>query len=381
MSDASQSATQNSMAVSPETAQTEIQPLPASPAPQTDKTPFRQWRFDFHGNAGEYFKIWIVNLFLTIITLGIYSPWAKVRRMRYFYGNTQLGNDRFDFTALPSRILLGRIIAVVLFTATSVLSNIDPLWALVMWGVIFLVMPWLVRSSLRFRARNSKYGNSRFYFSASTGRTYWLFIKCLLVTVVSFGLLYPVALYWFKSYQIDNLHIGNLKFKMNSSIGSFYAAVLLPYGVFLAISFVVSIIFLLIAGIVGISSPNTFDPSTLTGLMIVVFYAFMLGFFVPLTQGYLFCTTWHDVYTGRSRVYTRMSPFSYAWVKFTNYLVIVPTLGLMHPWAAVRFYRAVAESMYVDLSDDPENLMNLAQNDPHSIGEEIADIFDLDLSL
>ncbi|WP_373776122.1 DUF898 family protein, partial [Neisseria dentiae] len=51
--------------------------------PAADVEQGQQWRFEFHGNAGEYFNIWIVNIFLTIITLGIYGPWAKVRRLRY----------------------------------------------------------------------------------------------------------------------------------------------------------------------------------------------------------------------------------------------------------------------------------------------------------
>ena len=42
----------------------------------------------FHGDGGNYFAIWLVNIFLSVITLGIYSAWAKVRTYRYFYGNT-----------------------------------------------------------------------------------------------------------------------------------------------------------------------------------------------------------------------------------------------------------------------------------------------------
>ena len=44
----------------------------------------------FTGSGSEYFRIWIVNVLLTIVTLGFYSPWAKVRRLKYFYGNTYL---------------------------------------------------------------------------------------------------------------------------------------------------------------------------------------------------------------------------------------------------------------------------------------------------
>ena len=36
--------------------------------------------FRFHGNGAEYFRIWIVNFLLTLLTLGVYSAWAKVRK-------------------------------------------------------------------------------------------------------------------------------------------------------------------------------------------------------------------------------------------------------------------------------------------------------------
>ena len=62
-------------------------------------------RFHFHGQGSEFFRIWIVNLVLTILTLGIYSAWAKVRTKRYFYGNTELAGDRFDYLASPIAIL------------------------------------------------------------------------------------------------------------------------------------------------------------------------------------------------------------------------------------------------------------------------------------
>ena len=45
---------------------------------------------EYTATAGEYFRIWIVNLALTIVTIGIYSAWAKVRKRRYFYAHTHI---------------------------------------------------------------------------------------------------------------------------------------------------------------------------------------------------------------------------------------------------------------------------------------------------
>ncbi|WP_038928812.1 DUF898 family protein, partial [Yersinia pestis] len=69
-------------------------------------------RVAFKGEGGEYFSIWLVNLLLTIITLGVYSAWATVRRRRYFYGNTELNGDRFDYHAEPIEILKGRLMVI-----------------------------------------------------------------------------------------------------------------------------------------------------------------------------------------------------------------------------------------------------------------------------
>ena len=71
--------------------------------------------FEFKGNASEYFRIWIVNIALTILTLGIYSAWAKVRTNRYMYANTYLNGSNFEYNADPVRILIGRIIVVTLY--------------------------------------------------------------------------------------------------------------------------------------------------------------------------------------------------------------------------------------------------------------------------
>src|SRR5262245_52514343 len=70
--------------------------------------------FQFSASGGEYFRIWIVNLLLTIVTLGIYSAWAKVRRLRYFYGSTQIAGSSFEYHGRPLQILKGRLIAAAL---------------------------------------------------------------------------------------------------------------------------------------------------------------------------------------------------------------------------------------------------------------------------
>jgi uncharacterized membrane protein YjgN (DUF898 family) len=73
----------------------------------------RALSFRFTGTAQEYFRIWIVNTLLTIVTLGIYSAWAKVRSRQYFYRNTWLDDSSFEYLADPIKVLKGRLIAAL----------------------------------------------------------------------------------------------------------------------------------------------------------------------------------------------------------------------------------------------------------------------------
>jgi len=107
-----------------------------------------------------------VNILLTIVTFSLYAPWAKVRRLRYFYGNTVFYRRKFDFTGVPTRILIGRIIALGVYFGASALAQVSWQASLIGFLIIFLLVPWLVRSTIRFRARNSKFGNSRFILQA-----------------------------------------------------------------------------------------------------------------------------------------------------------------------------------------------------------------------
>src|ERR1700704_3389344 len=109
---------------------------------------------EFTGTAAEYFRIWIVNLFFTLATLGVYSAWAKVRKKRYFYGSTKLDGDSFDYFASPKAILKGRILAFAVFVTYALLGELYPKSNYVFWAIAFAALPWLVLRALSFNARN-----------------------------------------------------------------------------------------------------------------------------------------------------------------------------------------------------------------------------------
>ena len=65
---------------------------------------------------------WIVNVILSIVTLGIYSAWAKVRRETYFKNNTKIADNNFGYHT-GGQILKGRLIAFAVIVVFNILSH------------------------------------------------------------------------------------------------------------------------------------------------------------------------------------------------------------------------------------------------------------------
>ena len=125
------------------------------------------YHFEFHGTAGEYFKVWIVNLLLSIATLGIYSAWAKVRNRKYLYGSTVLDGAHFDYTANPVSILIGRVLVVIVVFGGGFLAGENIAGNLIYLSLVFLLLPWAMVRSYAFNARYTTYRNVAFGFIKS----------------------------------------------------------------------------------------------------------------------------------------------------------------------------------------------------------------------
>lgn len=364
-----------------------IPPIPASssalnsPFPLSDEDLARPnyvgqiYRFRFHGQASEYFGIWIVNILLTIATLSLYAPWAKVRRLRYFYNNTEFFHRFFDFTGVPTKILIGRLIGLSIWGIYAVLSYLEMKIAAFGGLFLYLAMPWLVRATLRFTARNSKFGNSRFYFEGTSKEAYKQFFICAGIILITLGIFWPVAIWRYKRYTIDHLYVGQLKFKLNSDWSSYMGAVYIPIFIFL-------LLLLVCGSIVWAAIPMNAEVLGAAAITLVsILYVFGILFVGPLIQARIFITTWNNTSLNTSQFKTECTQWRFAWIVGSNWIVTILSLGLMSAWAAIRLYRYQVESMTLELNDDPNLMINIAQHDHSAIAEEISDIFDLDISL
>jgi uncharacterized membrane protein YjgN (DUF898 family) len=331
-------------------------------------------QLQFTGTGSEYFRIWIVNTLLSIVTLGIYSAWAKVRRNQYFYRNTLLDNAGFDYHGDPKVILKGRILAVLLFAAYSGVGQFNPKAGLLVLALIMLVMPWLLMRSLRFRLHNSSYRNLRFAFHGETKPAYVNFLLWPFLSSITLGLLWPMAQQKINRYIRNNSAFGNVFFRFSADAGDFYKIYLLLF--FIGV--------LVVAGLFGLGkflNPNNMQARSAIG----IFFTIGLLISILLAHAYIVARMqnllWNHTQLGQHSFFANLKARELLGVMLGNLVLIVLTLGLYKPFADIRMARYRLEHIRLLPDGDIEQFVVGVQSRASAVGQEVADIFDMDIAL
>ncbi len=179
----------------------------SNPPAQPTVTPIQ-----FNGKGMEFFRIWIVNIALSIITLGIYSAWAKVRTKQYFYGSTQIRNQSFQYLATGGQILKGRLIAFALFITVQLTVNFVPIVGIFLLLALMVALPWLLNSGMRFNARMTSWRNVRFNFHGTYGKAFVALFVWPVLAMITLGILMPNAVQRSAKYIVNSHSFGNERF-------------------------------------------------------------------------------------------------------------------------------------------------------------------------
>jgi uncharacterized membrane protein YjgN (DUF898 family) len=350
----------------------------------------RREQFTFTGTTREYFGIWIVNVLLTIVTLGVYSAWAKVRRQRYFYGNTWLAGASFDYHARPIRILIGRLIVLGVLVAYNLALQFQPVVGGLIAVALIFAAPWFVMRGLRFSARVTSYRNIRFDFTGKYGGAFLAYVLGWALIYGSGGILAPLASQWMWGYTLDNLRYADRPIKCDPRLEKLYRQWWLP-----ALVLVGGVILLFVVGgvliaifskqlavIIGIGAGK--EPSP---------YVFLLGFYLVMIPflilyaiaGLLYRAGTRNVALNETIVDSRHVMSSsidrgrYAWISVTNLAATLFSLGLARPWAAIRMAGYLASVTALDTTGALDDYVGTIKDSGTAVGSEYIDVEGFDL--
>ncbi|MFK7964281.1 MAG: YjgN family protein [Burkholderiaceae bacterium] len=388
----------------------------------------------FVGTGGDYFGIWIVNLLLLIVTLGLYFPWARVRKLQFFAGNTDVGGHRLQFTGVARQMFLGFSLAMVAFIAYYVAEAFAPELSLVIIGAFALIWPWIFRAALRFRLAKTEWRGLPFAFVGTTRGAYKTILPFYLLMLVGisvgvaaslFGtasvgdasfdtdspmiallggfvgiailaavLIGPWLQFRIKRYQHDHYRFADRQSRFTATVGAFYLLFIKTLGVLVVALIALGLFASTVAAVfIGVDSigaladmGDTLEDSPLLIGVGVTMAAIGLFLAWQAVTAY-FVRTLHNLTWGN----TAGNGFAFAanlkfWpffgLRVLNLVLKSLTLGLYTPFAQVAIVKMKLDSVVLAVDFDLEALVTQAQDGKLSAGADAAaDLFDLDIAL
>jgi len=387
----------------------------------------------FTGQGGEYFRVWIVNVLLTIVTLGLYTPWARRRTAQYFYGHTLVAGSPLEFTAQQRRMVVGFLVLLGITVAYQIAANTgqDLVAGLFILGGALLA-PFIWGSAMRFRLGNTRWRGLRLQFTARWAEIYrasWpVFAFALIWIVVSYGLhsmwqdipvdpargrrlpgqitapmwgllvlglvlsvLCVIRLeYNYRSLLVLRARLGDEPGRWKPVYMDFVKIWLATVAVFILCAVLLSALVAAAAG--GIVAWAAVARSGGLGLFLflAIIVSFVVGLFMVLVataparayrEARMFQLMWDNVGLSRiARFKCQLRTGSYVALRLRNMLFTALTLGFFRPFAMVSEYRMKLESVTLYVKGGLDQVAGrLVEQQRDGIGDALADAAGLDL--
>ena len=317
-------------------------------------------RFRYHGIGGSLFGLMLVNSILTVLTLGIYSFWAKTKLREFHYSHTEADGDRFAYHGTGGELFRGMLrafgiilvlsllygIAVVVFAgeqgapAPQVAPGVQAALTIGLYTVIAILATAAVNLSRRYRLSRSSWRGIRFSFHGSTGDYMKLTLRGMLLSLITLGLYTPYFQNQNRAFLVNNARFGAEPFSYDGDgralFGEYLKALLLTI------------------------------PTL--GLSWIWYAAFKHRFFWSHTRmrGARFVST----VTGRDLL----------GLYVTSLLLVVCTFGIGTAWAITRTHAFWCDNLRLAGTVEWASIEQRA-HEANALGEGLADALDMDVGI
>jgi uncharacterized membrane protein YjgN (DUF898 family) len=184
-------------------------------------------RLAYRGTGGELFFIVIKNVFLTLLTLGVYTPWARTAKRAFLWRQVEIEGQRLEYTGTGRELFVGYlkvgIAYFLLFGIPGLMQKSAPglatAWRLVAGLLLLIVIPFAIYWSRRYLLGRTRWRGIRFGLTGEAKDYAKLFIKTTLLTFVTLGLYGPVANNRLHAFIMNNTRYGSAAFSYDGPNG------------------------------------------------------------------------------------------------------------------------------------------------------------------
>lgn len=380
---------------------------------------------EFSGSGSEFFRVWIVNVLLSVLTLGFYTPFARRRTAQYFYGHTLVAGSPLEFTAQQRKMVVGFLLLAVLYIAFNVAAETgqDGMVAfMILAGAA--AAPYFWASAMRFRLNATRWRGVRLQFTGGWGEVYraawpvfgialtWIVVNAaagalvvddgeggprleapaLFFSVLGAGLLVTLLCvmrleFNSKSLLVARARIGGQPGRWKPVFADFVWIWVKTLGVLLASLVVVAL--LVAIGLGG--SFAVFSKMKNMGLFAVLLAIAMVvaGIFVlflasgparAYREARIFQLVWNNIGVSHvARFKCRLRARRYVMLRIRNILLTLVTFGFYRPFALVSEYRMKVDSVTLHVKGGLDQLAGQLAREEQGLGDALADAVGLDL--
>jgi len=343
----------------------------------------------FWGRGRTLFGIFLVNTFFTLLTLGVYSFWGRVRIRQFLSSQTSFTKTRFSYHGTAQELLKGWSKAFFVFglpyaflSFVPFIWNQIPTWIPnVLAGMMALCfIPIAVVGSHRYRLSRTSLGTIRFSFRGHVKEYMKIWFLGTVLTLLTAGIYYPFFENTRRKFLVAHSYFGNRHFTYTGTGG----------GLLWIYSKTLGLTLLILAGLIGISAgPEVLWSFTqwprhewqdiflnsvfLTGLLTLLLPWFYLQVAKQRYQ-------WNHSDFGDAHFQFSASTWNLFELRLTNFLMLILTFGLAWPWVKIRNL----QFLYYHLGlQGPLDFQRIEQEalDASPTGEELAGYFDAGFDL
>lgn len=343
----------------------------------------------FYGSGGTLFGIYLRNILLTLVTLGVYYFWAKNRTRTYLASQCEFESDRFAWHGTGKELFIGALKLLVVLIPLGFLAFLLPLLSETIVAQLvgniafglgyFILIPLASVASRRYRMSRLSWRGIRFSFRGRARDFFKVYIRGSFLTGITLGLYYP---YWqtrLRKFMADHSYFGNTRFGFDGDgqalFGRFLALVAAIAGALVFIGFSFGRV-VMTAFAKGERAPDfvralmgLIGPLLVSGAVILVVWLWFAAF----RHRY----NWSHTSFGTARFRSTVTAGPLFLLALTNMLLTVVTLGLAIPWVIVRNAKFYLANIQLEGPLDLTAILQEAQA-AGATGESLADALDVD---
>jgi len=314
----------------------------AVPAAAAGPPPIR--RLSFHGDGGTLLDLYILNILLTLATLGVYFAWLKTNVRKYLLAQIEFEGDRFAWHGTGKELLVGYLKVGAVFLVLSAASWVirffwgnpvtEAILSLVSNVVVLVLLPIGMVGARRYRFSRIAWRGIRFSFRGQAKQFMRVFIGGVLLSGITFGLYYPVFQHNVRRYLVGHTYFGTVPF----SYDGHGRDLLRRFMLMAVLSVLIFVGGFMLAGFLIAALPGGFSR-LFAGAVGIVALVLALGlnwfWFVAWRQRYY----WEHTTFSTARFRSTVTTLRLIGLTVPNLLLLVFTIGLALPWVLIRSVR------------------------------------------